>query len=107
MNPPIDMYGYPKLAFFTLRELFSPLCVVSADVEPLKAADFAITPVVFGTKLGKTYAVTVTVTDEAGNELDRHVYDGVIGRNGRTDLPAWQPQVTEDGYYRIAYSVTD
>lgn len=107
MKPPIDMYGYPKLAFFTLRELFSPLCVVSADVEPLKAADFAITPVVFGTKLGKTYTVTVTVTDEAGNELDRHVYDGVIGRNGRTDLPAWQPQVTEDGYYRIAYSVTD
>ena len=49
MKPPIDMYGYPKLAFYTLRETFSPLCVMSADVEPLKAPGFEISPVVLGT----------------------------------------------------------
>ena len=107
MKPPIDMYGYPKLAFYTLRETFSPLCVMSADVEPLKAPGFEISPVVLGTKAGVRYRVTVTLTDESGNEVDHCDYGDVIGREQRTALPSWQPTITQDGYYCLVYSFSE
>ncbi len=103
LKPPIDMYGYPKLAFYALRELFATRCVTSADVDPLKGEGFAVTPVVFGTKRGERLTVTVTATDQNGQTVDSICYADVIAGDGRTLLPPWQPVLPADGYYRLTY----
>lgn len=104
LKPPIDMYGYPKLAFYALRELFAPRCVTSADVDPLKGEGFAVTPVVFGTKRGERLTVAITVTDQNGQTVDSIRYADQPANDGRTTLPPWQPNLPADGYYRLTYT---
>lgn len=38
LKPPIDFYGYPRLAFYTLRDGYAPLTAASDDVNVVKAA---------------------------------------------------------------------
>ena len=105
LKPPIDMYGYPKLAFYALREMFAERLITTADVDPIKENGFAVRPVVFGTKRGERLTVTVTATAEDGREVARTVYESVVAADRRTDLPPWQPTLPADGYYRLTYTL--
>ena len=104
LKPPIDMYGYPKLAFYALREMFAKRLVTAADVDPIKSDGFAVAPVVFGTKRGERLTVTVAIADESGREIARTTIADFPAAEGRTDLPVWHPSLPTDGIYRITYT---
>ncbi|MBQ3133467.1 MAG: cellulase family glycosylhydrolase [Clostridia bacterium] len=104
LKPPIDNYGYPKLAFYTLRDSFAPVQVLSDDVDVIKAPGFSLSPVVVGTEAGAAYTVTATIYDAENRAVAQTEY-AFIGKEHRSVLPAWTPELSEQGYYHIGYSL--
>lgn len=98
LKPPIDFYGYPKLAFYTLRDGYAPLTAASDDVNVVKGGGFSFTPVLYGTAPGARYALTVTFRDETGAVCARQQMEAVGGAE-KVCFPAMAPELPAAGYY--------
>ena len=107
LKPIIDCYGYPKLAYHTLREGYQQLYVTSDNVDVLKKPGWQIRPVVLETKQGRQYQLKVRLYEEAGELLAEHSYPVMEGVAGRMCFHAWEPPVPEDGYYEIQYCIME
>jgi len=105
MKPPIDCYGYPKFAFYTLKEGYQPTQVVSKSVDVLKGSEFTVAPVVVGLKEGENCTVTAEITDENGKLVSSKVYENINGASENVELPEFTASVSEDGYYAIRYTL--
>ncbi len=105
LKPPIDCYGYPKLAFYTLKEGFQNLYVATNSVDVIKGTGFDLTPVVFGAKAGECYSLKAVITNEAGEVVAEHVYDAVTAECDRADFAAWNPELSADGYYAVRFEI--
>ena len=106
LKPPIDFYGYPKLAFYVLRESFEKLYACSADVNIVKGKGFCIKPVIFGTDKDHRYLLYISITDNEGKISAEHMFPWVEGDETRTDFPIWNPQLKKKGCYRLCYHIT-
>lgn len=106
-KPVIDSYGYPKLAFYTLKEGYQELYVASADVDVLKGKKMNLHPVVFGAGKDKSWQVEVIVRDERGKMVDRHVYPQITGGTDPIALASWKPVLPGTGYYSIQYRISE
>ncbi len=106
LKPPIDCYGYPKLAFYTLKEGFQDLYVATDNIDVVKGKDFRITPEIYGIKQGEKYRLNARITDYKGNVIVLHYYEGVAKQDDRIKLPTWQPQLPENGYYGVRFELT-
>lgn len=98
LKPPIDFYGYPKLAFYTLRDGYAPLTAASDDVNVVKGGGFSFTPVLYGTAPGARYALTVTFRDETGAVCARQQMEAVGGAE-KVCFPAMAPELPAAGCY--------
>ncbi len=107
LKPPIDCYGYPKYAFYTLKEGYSKLYSADASLDALRPLGFEISPTVFGTEQGARYKLTVTLTDNSGNVLEERRFDDIIGNGGNVKLPAWKPNLKADGYYALLFKTEE
>lgn len=107
LKPPIDNYGYEKLAFHTLKEGFQERLVVSEELDVLKAKDFVLHPVMLGTVPGSTYRVTARIYDESKKVLESREYTQVAGDYNPVHLKMWKPQIEANGYYRVSYELKE
>ena len=107
LKPPIDCYGYPKFAFYTLKEGYSKLYAADSSLDALRPEDFSINPMLFGTEEGKEYNLTVTLTDNFGQALEEKMYSGVKGRGENISLVAWKPEIEKDGYYVVKFKIEE
>ena len=107
LKPPIDCYGYPKFAFYTLKEGYSKLYAADSSLDALRPEDFSINPMLFGTEEGKEYNLTVTLTDNFGQALEEKMYSGVKGRGENISLAAWKPEIEKDGYYVVKFKIEE
>lgn len=106
LKPPIDCYGYPKLAFYTLREGYQELFVATDNIDVVKGDGFRLTPEIYGIKKGEKYRLTARVTDYKGEAIVLHVFEGVAEADYRIKLPTWQPRLPENGYYGVRFELT-
>lgn len=107
LKPPIDNYGYEKLAFHTLKEGYQKQLVVSEDPDVLKAKDFVLRPVMIGTVPERTYRVTARIYDENRELLDSKEYIQIVGDYKPVHLKKWKPQIEVEGYYRVIYQLEE
>ncbi len=105
LKPPIDCYGYPKYAFYTLREGYAPLYVATDSVDVVKGRGFVLAPVVFGAENGCTYTLTARLIDEAGCTVAAHSWQGIAGERDRLQLSPWQPALDQSGYYGVEFTL--
>ena len=105
LKPPIDCYGYPKLAFYTLREGYQELYVSTDNVDIIKGSGFEIAPVIYGTKTGNVYTLCVSIVNMDGNEISKKVYEGVTSNGSTLKLPLWKPEISENGYYGLRFNL--
>jgi len=105
LKPPIDCYGYPKFAFYTLKEGYQPLQVVSKSVDVLKASEFTVSPVVVGLKEGEACSVTAEIISENGDVVLSKVYENVKGQGENLELDSFTANVSENGYYALRYTL--
>lgn len=105
LKPPIDCYGYPKLAFYTLREGYQELYVSTDNVDIIKGSGFEIAPVIYGTKTGNVYTLCVSIVNMDGNEISKKVYEGVTSNGSSLKLPLWKPEISENGYYGLRFNL--
>ncbi len=105
LKPPIDCYGYPKLAFYTLKEGYQNLYVATNSVDVIKGTGFELTPVVFGAKAGERYGLKAVITNEAGDVVAEHTYEAVTAACDRADFAGWKPELSADGYYAVRFEL--
>ena len=103
----IDNYGYPKLAFYTMRESFGSLWAASDCVDVLHNEKWKINPVVFGTQKNKLYSLTIKILDMQNKEIKRHMFKMKRGNNGCIRLEEWTPDIQEEGYYELRYELEE
>lgn len=107
LKPVIDNYGYPKLAFYTMRESFGSLWAASDCVDVLHNEKWKINPVVFGTQKNKLYSLTIKILDMQNKEIKRHMFKMKRGNNGCIRLEEWTPDIQEEGYYELRYELEE
>ena len=105
-KPPIDNYGYPKLAFYTLRDGFRPLQVVSAGVDVLHSLQYTVAPVLLGAEADRSYCVTAEIRDEQQHCIAHIEYPPVCGNDEAMYLPQKTVSLPHDGYYSLIYTVS-
>ena len=106
LKPTIDNYGYAKLAFYTMREGFSPVQVALADIDTKKKADFDVKAVLYGRE-DASYRVEAVIKREDGTVLCEHDYGTVVCTRGLLPLPTWNSGIGENGYFTIEFSATE
>lgn len=105
-KPPIDNYGYPKLAFYTLRDGFRPLQAVSDDVDVLRPRRFTVSPMLLGAQRGTAYRVTAEIRDEQHRTVAAFSYPRIDGTGAPLALPPHAVALPADGYYALIYTVS-
>ncbi len=100
LKPPIDSYGYAKYGFYTMKENFKTVTCLNDTTDTKRGKGFAVKPVLFAFP-GDTRTVTVSVIDEAGNEIDSFVYNEIEVNDYITRLPEWKPEISDSGYYAV------
>lgn len=105
LKPPIDCYGYPKYAFYTLKEGYAKLYAADSSLDAVRGDGFEITPTVFGTEKNRKYNLKVTLTDHNGTEIENRTFCDIIGNGKNIALPSWQPQNLKDGYYALLFKL--
>lgn len=105
LKPPIDNYGYAKMAFYTMRECFSDVYAALCDVDTKKSADFVVSPILYGQK-GKSYYLSVSIADEYGACVAKKDFGKITLGGEKEKIPDWNPNISADGYYEIIFSIT-
>lgn len=105
LKPPIDFYGYPKLAYYALQETFEGEFCGSADTDIVYGKSKIITPVVVCPQDRKKRKVKVTIMSENGETVFEKCYNGICLRKRITTLEPFEVNFSQDGYYKIIYEV--
>lgn len=106
LKPPIDFWGYPKLAFYALRECFQKIICFQDDTDVLWGREHRLRPIVFCQPDGKEYDIVIRILDKEDRAVYRTIYYGVRLDRRRIYLEERNPDgFSESGYYTIEYSV--
>ena len=105
LKPPVDFYGYAKLAFYVIGENYAETIAFNEKTNVKYGENARIAPCICGAKSGKKYKLEITVKDESGKKTDGKVYDGICGNDDPIHLSEWAPKFEKDGYYSIAYDL--
>lgn len=104
LKPPIDFYGYPKAAFFALKNYFAPAVCFSDDIETVWGKNYVLRPVVVCDGDGTVCNVYVTVKDGAGKVVLKKEYRNVLLSERKIALSPVTPKL-DNGYYVVEYEI--
>lgn len=107
LKPPIDYYGYPKLAFYALKESFSESVCFSDDTDVVWGADKKIAPVVVCVPDGKKHSVAVTVKNDSDMEIFKTRIENILFDRRIIKLESLSVKFPQDGYYKIIYAIDE
>ena len=106
MKPPIDFYGYPKPAFFALKNYFNDLVCFANDIETVWGSNYVLHPVVTGGSENKYISVNISVKDLSGNVVAARSYENVWFADKKVELSPCRFDL-KNGYYTVEYSVRE
>ncbi len=107
LKPPVDFYGYAKLSYYVIAENFRETIAFNEKTNVKFGRHTGIAPCVCGAKCGKRYKLEIIVQDERENVIDAKVYDDICGSDAPIHLEEWIPNYTRDGYYSLAYNLSE
>ena len=106
MKPPIDFYGYPKLAFFALKNYFNDIIFFSDDIETVWGNNYKVCPVIVCDGDKKRINASIFIKDIEGNKILEKKYEYVLLSERRTLLESFTPCL-KDGYYIVEYVICE
>ncbi len=105
LKPIVDFYGYPKLAFYALREAFQEGICFQNDVDVLWGKGHKLKPLIVCTPDGKAHSIQTEIYDEKGKVVFSKKWERIIFTRRRIDLPEEEISLQEDGYYKIKFTI--
>ena len=106
MKPPIDFYGYPKLAFFALKNYFNDIIFFSDDIETVWGNNYNMCPVIVRDGDKKIVNASIFIKDIDGNKIFEKKYEYVLLSERKTLLDPFMPCL-KNGYYIVEYVVSE
>lgn len=106
MKPPIDFYGYPKLAFFALKNYFNDIIFFSDDIETVWGNNYNMCPVIVRDGDKKIVNASIFIKDIEGNKIFEKKYEYVLLSERKTLLDPFMPCL-KNGYYIVEYVVSE
>ena len=105
MKPPIDFYGYKKLAFYALRDAYRSIYAAKEDIDLAYGSEDAISPLILNCTDGGEYDLIISVFNEKDELLDSKSYLSVNIGNGNMVLEKFRPNWKEPGYYTLKFEL--
>ena len=104
LKPPIDFYGYKKLAYYTLKDAYNDVLACKGDIAVSYGTEDEICPLILGDGSNATYHLTVSVINDRGEEVDRIEYPSVQTKGlTKVSLKAFRPKWQQKGYYTLQF----
>lgn len=107
LKPPIDFYGYKKLAYYTLKDAYNDVLACNGDTSVSYGIEDCLNPVIINADGAGKYSLIIRITDETGNIIDKKVYSCVELAKGDSvkKLEAFKPSWEREGYYTIEFEL--
>lgn len=106
LKPPLDFFGYPKLAYYALRESFVPTYAALATTAT-HCNKFSFCLELYSYSMKTKANVSVAIDDGQGNTVFRKTYDDVKIDAYRIPLDTVTLPGLKKGYYRITTKTED
>jgi hypothetical protein len=107
LKPPIDFQGYRKLSFYRMRDGFAPIMAANEAPDALLYPGYEIKPICTGLTEGADYSLSVELLDESDLAVCSHSYPTFKAESDILTLDGFTPELSENGYYRIRYTLTE
>lgn len=104
LKPVLDFYGYKKLAYNKLSEMFCEKIAFGAETDVLFCKDYEISPVVCGLSPGEKACLRVEIFNEDGQIVLTKEYH-VRGDKGCVYPEKIKFPPLDDGYYALRYTL--
>ncbi len=101
LKPIIDFYGYPKLAFYSLKNCFNDVVAYQDDTDVVWNNDHKLKPIIISNLDSKLHNVKYLIKDDEQNvvfekEYKNIIFDKKIIRLEENELP-----ILKEGYYKL------
>lgn len=108
MKPPIDFYGYKKLSFYALKDLYGKLFAGKEDLKVCYGTDDRLTPVVFNNHYEGCVDLKLEILNEDQEKVfEKDYHEILLNENGVTKLSPLNPQFANKGYYLLRYTIIE
>ena len=104
LKPVIDFFGYPKLGFYTLKDVYArTFAALHGNATHFGGDKLRLGIDLIGAQPNAEYDVKVTVTDSRGNGVSDYTFARVRPKSENAFLGSLEISVP-DGYYRVRLS---
>ncbi len=105
MKPPIDFYGYPKQAFYALKECFQDTVCFDDSCDVIWGTSHTIRPVLFHYGDRAPKKLTIGIYDEEERLVEEKIYEKLRITSTTTRFPAWEVALPKNAYYTVRFIV--
>ena len=107
LKPAIDFYGYKKLGFYALSQIYAPICACNKSIDVSYAEGDTITPVIPRTSQCGKYSLKVKVLDQNNSLVDEKLYEQIeLAGDGNLSLEPFVPGWHKPGHYSLCFELT-
>ncbi len=103
LKPPIDFYGYPKQAFYALKECFVDTVCFDDSCDVVWGTSHNISPVLFHYGNQAPKKLTVAIYDEGQTLIEEKTYENLQITATTTRFPAWKVSLPANAYYTVRF----
>lgn len=107
LKPPLDYAGYPKLAFYALKESFQNAVCFDSSTDLLWGENHLLSPLLCGSPDYKKHDIFISIEDLQGKRVISYAFEDVLFDEIVVKLDKKKLPEMEDGYYRVVYEVSE
>ncbi len=105
LKPPIDFYGYPKQAFYALKECFADTVCFDDACDVIWGTSHDICPVLFHYGSKKPKKLTIGIYNEGQTLVEEKIYENLQITSTVTRFPTWKVSLQPNAYYTVRFVV--
>ena len=105
LKPPIDLYGYPKQAFYALKECFENTVFFDDSCDVIWGRSHGIRPVLFHYSKKTPKKLSIDIYNEKQELVEKREYENLRITSTVTRLPEWKISLQPNAYYTVRFVV--
>lgn len=106
LKPPIDFYGYKKLAYYTLKDAYNNVFACKGDIAVSYGSEDDICPMILGADSDETYNLKILVLNDRDEVIDRVEYPSIHATGfSKMSLKEFRPKWQKKGYYTLRFEL--
>lgn len=106
LKPILDFYGYKKMAYYALSEMFQDIVAFNVKPDVLLCEGYVLRPMIRGALAGRKYTLKIQI-DSADGETLFESSDIIYAKSDIVEASEICLPSLADGYYTIRYIIED